>query len=168
MPLPLGGSDHRKDSRLEKQHVDSITSELGDWSDFVLIPWSALATWNKHSWTVFWSSFQGYPTCQVLVMCQVPDMKDGQVGCPWKGFSKYSTGLHWDGTQNICLSIKNFDSKCNIKLPGSFRNPPPLPPKKQYEYFYCILSVLHQIFANKLGELWLLDLTLCLENDFCK
>ena len=100
MPLPLGGSDHRKDSRLEKQHVDSITSELGDWSDFVLIPWSALATWNKHSWTVFWSSFQGYPTCQVLVMCQVPDMKDGQVGCPWKGFSKYRSGLHWGGTQN--------------------------------------------------------------------
>jgi len=30
MPLPLGGSDHRKDSRLEKQHVDPITSELGD------------------------------------------------------------------------------------------------------------------------------------------
>ena len=99
----LGGSDHRKNSRLEQ--FNPIPSELN-----------------------------------------------------WR------TGLHWGGTQNICLSIKNFDSKCNIKLPGSFETPLPKKQKqKKTVWVFLLHPVLHHIFANKLGELWLLDLTLCLE-----
>ena len=73
--------------------------------------WSALATWNKHSWTAFWKFFSGIPhlpgfgdmpgaRCQHLApefpgaRCFVPgDMIGGQVGVPWKGLSKCSTGM---------------------------------------------------------------------------
>ena len=73
--------------------------------------WSALATWNKHSWTAFWKLFSGIPHLPGFgdvpgtrgrhiatefpgTRCFLPgDMKGGQVEYPWKGLSKCSSEM---------------------------------------------------------------------------
>ena len=52
--------------------------------------WSALATWNKHSWTAFWKLFSGIPHLPGFgdvpgALCQVT-WKAGKRSIPEKGF----------------------------------------------------------------------------------